>query len=216
MTAPVVYPDKTVLPGLDIKVIWRPKPFNFAPQQFASGREVIIAASQYPLHEFELVYNMLRNTPTQIEFKTFMGFFLQLGGTLNGFLFKNPYDNLTVGSSSGVGDGATTRFVLARSFGAGGFSASEPVGYVDTAATFNVYVNGVLKTPGTDYALDQTYPGSPAVVFVTAPPVSQAVTADLSYFYFCRFSDDTLDFEQVLYNIFQIQKVTLLSKRGPQ
>ena len=103
MTAPVTYPGIGALPGQDIKVIWRPKALNFAPQQHTSGREVIVAASTYPMHEFELIYNMLRNRPTEVEFKTFMGFFLQLGGTLNGFLFLNPYDNQVTGNVIATG-----------------------------------------------------------------------------------------------------------------
>lgn len=216
MTAPVTYPGITVLPGLDIKVIWRPKALNFAPQIHASGREVIVAASQYPMHEFELVYNMLRNrTPTEIEFKTFMGFFLQLGGVLNGFLFLNPYDNQVTGSVIAGGDGATTKFTLTRTYGAGGFTGAEPIGYLNTSATFNVYVNGVLKTFGTDYTLDQTFPGKQTITFASAPGVTLPISIDASYWYFCRFSDDVLEFEQLLFNIFEVKKVLLLSKRGP-
>jgi uncharacterized protein (TIGR02217 family) len=217
MTVPVVYPDVTVLPGLDIKVLWRPKALNFAPQAHASGREVIVGAAAYPLHEFELIYNMLRNrTPTEIEFKTFMGFFLQSGGTLNGFLFLNPYDHQVTGNVIAAGDGATTKFTLTRTYGAGGFAGVEPIGYLNyPGATFNVYVNGVLKTLGSDYNIDQTFPGRQTITFATAPPLSQHISIDASYWYFCRFADDMLEFEQVLWNIFEVQKVVLLSKRGP-
>jgi len=213
MTAPVTYPMPETLS--DIKVIWRPKAVNFAPQQHTSGREVIVAASQYPMHEFELIYNMLRNKPTQFEFKTFMGFFLQLGGTLNGFLFKNPYDGQVTGSVIAHGDGTTTTFSLTRTFGAGGFTAAEPIGYLDPATTLNVYLNGVLKTLGSDYTVDQTLPGKQTVTFSSAVGNGVAISIDASFFYFCRFLDDTLDFEQIVYNVFQLKKVTLVSKRGP-
>lgn len=212
MTAPVTYPMPQTLS--DIKVIWRPKALNFAPQPHASGREVIVAASQYPMHEFELIYNMLRNLPTHVEFQTFMGFFLQLGGILNGFLWKNPYDGQTTGSVIATGDSSTVKFTLMRTYGAGGFAGSEPIGYLDPATTLNVYVNGVLKTLGSDYTVDQTAPGRITVTFASAPG-AVPISIDASYFYFCRFSDDMLEFEQVLYNIFQAKKVTLVSKRGP-
>jgi uncharacterized protein (TIGR02217 family) len=215
MTAPVTYPSIATLPAQDIKVIWRPKALNFAPQTHTSGREVIVGASAYPLHEFELIYNMLRNLPTYTEFKTFMGFFLQLGGILNGFLWKNPHDGQTTGSVIAIGDGVTVKFTLARSYGAGGFSGSEPIGYLDPATTLNVYVNGVLKTLGSDYTVDQTYPGNQTITFTSAPGGTQPISIDASYFYFCRFSDDTTDFEQILWQIFQNKKITLVSKRGP-
>jgi uncharacterized protein (TIGR02217 family) len=214
MTAPVTYPGPTILPGLDIKVLWRPKALNFTPQFHASGREVIVAASKYPMHEFEIIYNMLRNTPTQTEFQTFMGFFLQCAGTLNGFLFLNPYDNQVTGSVIATGDSATTTFTLTRTFGAGGFAGVEPIGYLNTSVAFNVYVNGVLKTLGADYTINQTLPGKQTITFTSAPG-AVPVSIDASYWYFCRFSDDVLEFEQVLWMIFQAKKVILLSKRGP-
>ena len=77
-----------------------------------------------------------------------------------------------------------------------------------------MYVNGVLKSPGPDYTLQQTYPGRNTITFGSAPG-AVPISIDASYFYFCRFSDDALDFEQLLYNIFAIKKVTLISKRGP-
>ncbi len=212
MSAPPVYPTPV---GIDIRVIWRPRAFNFKPQQHASGREVLIGASQYPLHEFELIYNMLRNDPTDVEFQTFMAFFLQLGGSLTGFSFLNPYDNAVTANNIGTGDGTTTTFTLTRTYSGGGFSATEPIGYLNTGNAFNVYVNGVLQTITTNYTINQTSPGAQSITFVTAPTSGQSITIDASYYYFCRFSADTLDFEQILYNIFQIKKVTLLSKRGP-
>ena len=212
MTAPVIYPT---FPGLDIKVVWRPKAVNFAPQIHASGREVLVSSAQYPLHEFELVYNVIRNTSGYTELTQMMGFFLQSAGVLNGFLFQNPYDNAVTGNVIGTGDGTTTTFVLTRTFGSGGFTGTEPIGYLNSGVTLNVYVNGVLQTLTTNYTVDQTYPGKQTITFVTAPAAAAVISIDAGYYYFCRFSADTLDFNQVLYDVFQIKRVTLVSKRGP-
>jgi hypothetical protein len=212
---PPVYPT---LPGLDIKVLWRPKTYNFAPQIHTSGREFIVGASQYPLHEFELVYNMLRNRPTEIEFRTFMGFYLLVGGTLGGFLFKNPYDNAVQAQSFITTDGVNSQFgPMVRTYGASGNTGTEPVGYIDTTQPFNLYVDGALVSP-TDatwgFTLVQAQPVNIQLKFNNTPAANHVITYDASYFYYVRFQDDTLEFEQVVYNVFQAKKVTLVSKRG--
>lgn len=215
MPMPSVYPT---LPGLDIDVVWRPKAVNFSPQTHTSGSEVRIAAAQYPLHEFELKYNLLRNrNPTEVEFRQMMGFFLALGGVLNGFCFSNPYDNSVTGQSFVTTDGINSQFgPLVRTYGYGN-AGTEPVGYVDMTQPFNVYVDGFLKGP-TDatygYTVVQTLPVNQLLKFTNTPGAGHVITIDMTYYYYVRFSDDTLDFTQVLYNIFELQSVKLMSLRG--
>src|SRR5258708_22339398 len=104
-----------------------------------------------------------------------------------------PYTTLFRSSVIAAGDGATTKFILTRTYGAGGFTAAEPIGYLNTGLAFNVYVNGVLKTLTTDYTIDRTFPGKQTITFTVAPANTLSVSIDASYWYFCRFSDDSLD-----------------------
>ena len=238
-----IYP---VCAGLDIKVIWRPKALNAPPQMHASGREVIVGYAAYPMHEFELIYNVLRGGvlpggAAALEFQTMMGFFLSVLGTLDGFLYQNPYDwavtgqpviNMTTGGTNT--DGTTTNFLLVRSLG-NAYTSYEPVGYVNTAlgapilngiTSFNVYVNGTLQSPSTYTILQDTgiatsgvpavagAPGNQVLQFNTAPGGAFPVTVDMSYYYFVRFSDDQLDFEQIVWNTWGVKKVLLVSKRS--
>lgn len=206
-------------PGIDIKTIWRPRALNFNPQIHSSGREAITPAAVLPLHEFELIFNVLRASPTYAstpEFQTLMGLFLQQGGIATPFQYKNPYDYKGTGQPTRMI--TTTQFLLERTYGAGGFSATEPIGFIDLTQTFNVYANGVLQTGGytVDYSTGPPSGGGAYQVllnFGSAP--ATPVTTDLSYFYFCRFSDDNIDFEEVLWNVFQMKKLVIVSKRGP-
>jgi hypothetical protein len=228
------YPDVSVIPGIDIKVIWRPKNLNFDPQQHTSGREVIVQAASLPLHEFEIIYNMLRGIgtyPTTPELQTLMAFYLQNGGALTPFQYKNPYDYIVLGQTVSPFMGSTTSYLLTRTFGAGGYASTEPIGFVDVSlaapilnghANFNVYFNGVLQSSSA-YTIDYstfsgtnlTGGGAGQVLLNFGSAPSGPVTVDMSYLYFCRFGDDSLDFEELLWNLFTIKKVLIVSKRGP-
>ena len=123
MTLPI-YPPRDLLPGLTYGSKWSP------------SADIDVGLAQYPLHDFELTYEMLRdgrnwgngNALPTLEFRTMMGFHLQIGGTLGRFLFKNVDDHQVFQNVIGTGDGVTTTFILTRTFGANGFTATEPVG----------------------------------------------------------------------------------------
>ncbi len=212
-----VYP---VLPGLTPNVIWRPKAVNFPPQIHASGREVRIAASQYPLHEFELTYELLNDRPGQIEFKLFLGFFLARAASLNAFAFANPDDNSVSRQAFVTTDGSTQQYgPLLRTYGASGNFGTEPVGYVDATQPFRLYRDGILIDPSDatwGYTLVQTTPVAQAVHFTAgAPAAAHVLTVDMSYFYWCRFADDTLDFNKFMTRLWETkQPVKLMSQRG--
>lgn len=209
MTLPV-YPT---LAGLSYPIKWTPRFYNMATQTTASGADIDLGLAAYPLHDFELTYELLRDTAGQVEFKKLMGFVLSIGGTKGRFLYSNPDDNAVTGQNIGTGDGATTAFTLVRTFGSS-FTGTEPIGYVDLGATFNVYVDGTLKTLTTDYTVDQTTPGNQLVNFVTAPASAKAITVDMTYLYYCKFTDNQAEFDKFMNQLWELQKVTIHSCRA--
>jgi hypothetical protein len=222
---PLIFPgmsgnpnDLSSLPGLDINVTWRPKAINAPVQTHSSGREVRVSYSQYPLHEFEVSYNLLRDRLGETELKTFFGFFLALSGSLNGFLMRNPDDYMVKSQSFVTTDGVNQQFgPLVRTYGANGFTGTEPVGYVDTTATFNLYVDGNLVDPHDPvwgYSVLATQPVNQLVHFPLVPPAGHVLTVDMTYFYYVRFADDTMDFEKFMNRLWRVQKVKLMSLRG--
>lgn len=209
-----VYPT---LKGIKYPIKWTPHAFNMATATVLSGADIDLPLWPYPLHDFELQYEFLRQSgftpaPPSDEFKTLFGFVLAMGGTAGRFLYLNPADNSVTGQALGTGDGATTAFTLVRTFGASGFSGTEPVGYVDRS-TLNVYDNGTLKTFGSDYVFDGEIPCQQTINFTVAPVTGHAITVDMSYWYYCKFADNQQEFDEFMSQLWSAQKVTVRSSR---
>jgi len=51
------------------------------------------------------------------------------------------------------------------------------------------------------------------LTFVTPPSTGLVITADFSYWFRCRFVDDSYDFENFMYRLWQLKKLTFISVR---
>lgn len=214
MTGAPIYPSN--LKGLGFSSHWKPRFLNIKSQVTSSGAEIDLALAGTPLHDFELVYHFLRDAIPTVgtsEYKTLFGFFLAMQGNLNRFAYQNPDDYTVTGQSIGTGDGSTTTFTLQRTYGYSN-TGTEPIGWLNTAATCNVYVSSVLKTLGTDYTLSTTVGTLQQVVFASAPAASAPITVDMSYFYNCKFQQPGMDFEKFMNQLWSAQKITLRSCRA--
>jgi len=217
-----VYPSRDLLPGLTYNAKWSPIFFNAPTATTATGADIDLGLAQYPLHAFELTYEMLRDglgwgagrvLPT-LEFRTMMGFHLQAAGALGRFLFRNVDDHRVFQNQIGVGDGAATTFTLTRTFGANGYFGTEPVGQVDTAEPFNVYLAGsATPLPATAYTLSTAAPVANTVTFASPPPSGAAIAVDMSYFYYCKLADNSNTFEKFMERLWMLNKITLHSCR---
>lgn len=214
-----IYPDRALLVGLTYESRWVPRFLNLS-EVTASGAAIDLAQAQYPLHDFELTYSVLRDGPrwgstlAAIEFRTMMGFFLSLNGSLGRFLYRNPDDDQIFRTRIGTGDGTTTAFTITRSFGANGYVAAEPVGQVNLDAGVNVYLAG-SSTPVDPalYTIDTATPVANTITFDTAPADAAAIEMDLSYFYYCRLADSQLTFTRFMDKIWNLEKIVLQSCR---
>lgn len=214
-----VYPDRTVLKGLAFSSKWTPQFFNLAPAVSASGAEVDLALAQYPLHGFELSYNFLRDgglrgwpAPGGLEFKTLMGFWLQVGGSVGRFLFRNPDDCRVAAQLIATGDGATATFSVIRSFGANGHGGAEPVGQVDTSQPVVVRLGNAVQASSL-WSLDTASPAAQTISFATPPAAGTPIYMDFAYFYYCKFAGNAASFEKFAERLWQLQKVSLKSCR---
>jgi hypothetical protein len=202
------------LPGLAGLSWSRHKRPGFATRvaQHASGREVRVALFEYPLYEFEAVYSGLTSyaSPSGAaaglgasSLQSLLGFFLQLQGQFGTFLYIDPDDNAVSGLVFATGDGSTTSFTMMR--GLGGFL--EPVGWVTSIA--NVYDNGVAYS-GSAYSL--TPPNT--LTFSSAPASGATLSADFSYAFNCRFTDDQMDFEEFMSNLWRLESMKFRSVKS--
>ena len=220
MTLPI-YPPRDLLPGLTYGSRWSPSFVNMPTATTASGADVDLGLAQYPLHDFELQYEMLRDgrswgngaaLPT-LEFRTMMGFHLQIAGTTGRFLFRNPDDHQVWRNIIGVGNGSITSFVLTRTFGANGFFGTEPIGQVDSLAPFNAYLNGSsIPVPPSQYAVGAANPCANTITFETAPSSGQSIAVDMSYYY-CKLANNSNTFEKFMERLWSLNKVSIHSCR---
>lgn len=175
----------------------------------ASGREVRAALMQYPLYEFEAVYNGLTSSASLFaglganSQQTLMGFFLQMQGQFATFLYTDPDDNSIAGQTVGIGDGSTTSFMIVRALG--GFV--EPVSWVTDLQ--NVYFNGVLQSSS---AYSLATPNT--LTFTTAPGSGVIVSADFSFAFNCRFLDDQMDFQEFITSLWRLASVKFRSVKS--
>ena len=194
-----------VLPGLKFDVIKQPI-FSTKIQRASSGKEYRAAFYQYPLYKFTFAYDLLRDAATFQELQKVMGFFNARQGSFDNFLFSDPSDAGVTAQSFGTGDGNTTTFQLTRTYGNGSFNASDLVQNVNANA---VYDNGNAVTYGSG-AGNYTVGSTGIVTFGTAPVANHALTWTGTYYYRCRFVDDSLEFNNFMNGLWELSKISFL------
>jgi uncharacterized protein (TIGR02217 family) len=198
------------LPGLAWSVTKAPT-FQTRIQRAVSGRELRALDYPYPLWQFTLVFAFLRDNPAAgfDELRTLMGFYLACQGAYGTFLFQDPSDYQVIGQYLGTGDSSLAAFQLQRTMGAalldGGFA--EPI--VAPNLITAVYFDGITQYPS-GYSID---PGTGLLTFSSPPETGLVITADFSYWFRCRFIDDSYDFENFMYRLWQLKKLTFISVR---
>lgn len=199
-----------VLPGLGWSVTKSPR-FSGRIQHAVSGREARVLDQPYPIWTWTLTYTLLRDKwdmrgigglgAGYDELRTIAGFFLAQQGTFQPFLFDDPTDNTVAAQVIGTGNSTNVSFQLARNMG--GFA--EPMTAPNAVAT--IYFNGVRQDPA-GYTVDGE---TGQVTFTAAPPAGQIVTADFTYRFRVRFADDSAEFENFMYQLWQLKQIKLQS-----
>jgi uncharacterized protein (TIGR02217 family) len=186
--------------------------FQTRIQRAVSGREARALDYPYPLWQFALVYDFLRDDPTAgfDELRTLLGFFMLCQGAFGTFLFQDPSDCRVTGQQIGIGNASRAVFQLQRAMGtslpSGGFL--EPI--VAPNLVSAIYFDGITQDPAS-YSVDSE---TGLVTFATAPGSGLIITADFTYYFRCRFVDDKYDFENFMYRLWQLKKLTFISVRS--
>jgi uncharacterized protein (TIGR02217 family) len=199
-----------VLPGLAWSVTKAPR-FATRIQRAVNGRELRLLDQPYPIWTWTLTYSLLRDKwdargagglgAGYDELRTMAGFFLQQQGAFQPFLFGDPTDDTVTAQPIGTGNSSASVFQLVRSMG----GSAEPMTAPNTVST--IYFNGVRQAPA-GYAVDAA---TGLVTFTTPPPAGQLITADFTYRFRVRFSDDTAEFENFMYQLWQLKQIKLQS-----
>ncbi|MCK9622197.1 MAG: DUF2460 domain-containing protein [Methylobacter sp.] len=186
------------LPGLTWDISRNPR-FHTIRHDPVDGKQARAAFMAYPLWDFELAYELIRDTAGG-ELQSLLGFYLSRQGGFDSWLYDCPEDNAVTAQNFGTGDGATLAFQLKRTWG--GFD--EPIN--NPKASPSIYIDGVLKTVTTDYTISSTG----LVTFVTAPVASKAITWTGGFYYRCVFEEDKSNFVQFANNLYNLQSLTFI------
>jgi uncharacterized protein (TIGR02217 family) len=199
-----------VLPGLGWSVTKSPR-FAGRIQHAVSGREVRVLDQPHPIWTWTLTYTLLRDKwdtrgigglgAGYDELRTIVGFFLVQQGTFQAFLFDDPTDNTVAAQLIGTGNSTTGVFQLVRNMG--GFA--EPMTAPNAVGA--IYFNGVRQDPA-GYTVDVE---TGQVTFTAPPPAGQIITADFTYRFRVRFADDSAEFENFMYQLWQLKQIKLQS-----
>ena len=201
----LVFPE---LPGL-AWIVTKAPTFQTRIQRAVSGHEIRAVDYPYPLWQFTLVFAFLRDNPTAgfDELRTLMGFYLSCQGAYGTFLFKDPSDFYISNQYLGTGDLSEKVFQLQRTMGTalpnGGFA--EPVIAPNTVDA--IYYDGTIQNPA-GYIIDLN---TELVSFAVPPPAGLVITADFSYWFRCRFVDDSYGFENFMYRLRELKKLSFIS-----
>ena len=194
MTEPI-FP---VLPGQSWPTTKTPH-FATRTQRGTSGRELRLADQPYPIWEFTLPFGLLRDDNDSRgagigagfnELRMLMGFVLSVQGSFQTFLYDDPTDDtVSTEQQFGTGDGTTTTFQLGRTLISGGFF--EPIVAPNTVT--GIWIAGVLQSPS-NYTVSAT---TGIVTFTTAPANGAAITWTGTFYFRCRFSEDSAEFSNL-------------------
>jgi uncharacterized protein (TIGR02217 family) len=189
-----------LLPGQATSVSKAPK-WSTKVKRAASGRERRTALWPYPLWQFELSYEVIRQRPTNAELAALWSFFNTVQGQYQPWLFLDPTDyQQALPVAFGAGDGSTTTFQIGRAFTQ---TEIEPV-YAPFGTA--IYVNGAATTA---YSLS----ANGRVTFTSPPAVGALLTWTGCYYFGCRFLEDDLTFEQLVAQLWSGKSVKFTSLR---
>jgi len=185
------------LPGLNWNSLKTPV-WSSKIQTSVNGKELRAALFSRPRWKFSLSYEVLR-ADTHQELQNLMGFFMLMKGSFDDFYYVDSTDNAAADVQFGIGDGSTRTFPISRPIG----------GYTD-----GVLVNGspTVKVGGATTAVTTTYGiNDSAVTFAAAPAIGAVLTWSGNFYFRCRFLADAADFENFMYQLWQMKKLELIT-----
>lgn len=179
-----------------------------------------------PLWSFEFVYNYLKNSdlvwgqnpyytapPPFSDLQVMQGFYFKQLGAGGRFRYK-PWDAAVVGQPLAAVD-ANNNTELVHAIGGipAAFAASgSDIPVVEAVQELNG-VNPVIRVGGSVTGFTLLPPGSTppyegyVIHFASTP--GAAITADFTYYYRCKFSDDLMDYEYFMFQLAKIGSVKL-------
>lgn len=197
-----VFPTLAAIPGQTYPRKRSPN-WSSVKQDALSSKRTRFSLVSYPTYSFEIPVSYLKTDAVTQQWQTLIGFINSVNGAVNLFGYTDPLDSSAANQQFGVGDGTTLGpFQLVRTLG--GFT--EPVFLLNGAPT--IKVGGVSNTNWTVDAY-----GNINFTAGHAPASAAALTWSGSFYWPCRFDDDTTDFNQFLSNVIECKALKFTSEK---
>ena len=144
-------------------------------------------------------YNAGYGVKTLEDLAEVIAFFEARRGRLFGFRFRDPIDHKSCGLAVpvsatdqiiGTGDGSTSEFQLAKTYGTGEWAWTRPI-RKPVAGTVKIAVDGLLMGEGQDYDVDDTR-GRVSFRSGSIPPPGEPVRAGFEFDVPVRFDTDEI------------------------
>lgn len=205
--------------------------FNTLIQTTASGLEARQAEMTLTRREWELQFGYLRQTPGQsapskFEMEVLEGFYLAQFGPALTFFFRDQFFNTVTAGFIATADGSKTswqaqRFLVAGSGETGsGTSYPEPVFCFDTRSsyTYGPYTRPAGVSPqlfDNGSPIASSFAAETGIITATggAPTTGHSLTATFSYGFRTRFSEDSVDFDNVFGSYNEMKSLRILQVR---
>lgn len=191
------------LPGLAFPVKRAPL-WTTNVHQSAAGMSARVALQKYPLYQWTVTHEVLRDTPlvATSELALLWGLYNAVRGRYDSFLYQDPVYNTVANEPFGTGDGVTTAFPLIATFRAGPTypGQAELIQNLNGAPT--IKDNGSTVSGGA-YTIGPTA----IITFTTAPVAGHALTWSGGFYYRCIFSSDDAEFDGFLNKMWAMQSL---------
>ncbi|MGQ1540629.1 DUF2460 domain-containing protein [Acinetobacter baumannii] len=211
----VLFPE---LPGLEWDTSLTPM-FNTKIMTSINGRELRASFQAAPKYEISLSYAFLRENKGRKELQQLQGFYLERRGAFDSFLYKMPDDNQF--DCTFIGDGSTTSYQLYKMM----YDTPLPLGNTEEQIVQAIDPNMWNQIPVKSmWDANQEKPmwnnASAQITsdgkYVLSQPIEEGVevTVTGTFYYRCRFKDDTQQYVNFMHKLWKAGKVEFIGSLG--
>lgn len=211
----VLFPE---LAGLEWDTSITPM-FNTKIMTSINGRELRASFQAVPKYEISLSYAFLRENKGRKELQQLQGFYLERRGAFDSFLYKMPDDNEF--DCTFLGDGTTTSYQLYKQM----YDTPLPLGNTEEkvvqAIDPNMWNQTPVKSMWDANTTKRMWNTATAQItadgkYILSQPIEAGIELNVkgTYYYRCRFKDDTQQYVNFMHKLWKAGKVELIGSLG--
>lgn len=211
----VLFPE---LPGLEWDTSLTPM-FNTKIMTSINGRELRASFQAVPKYEISLSYAFLRENKGRKELQQLQGFYLERRGAFDSFLYKMPDDNEF--NCTFLGDGTTTSYQLYKQMYDTPLLLGNTEEKVVQAIDPNMWNQTPVKSMWDANTTKRMWNTATAQItadgkYILSQPIEAGIELNIkgTYYYRCRFKDDTQQYVNFMHKLWKAGKVELIGSLG--